>query len=160
MKKATSVPPITSAVLCRDSAAVVAAIAAGARIDEVDGEGRTALHHAVIEKDEGLVRLLFAAQADVNARDSHSWTPLHFAASEHAVEMVNALLGLGALVDLEDDQGNTPLWRAVFQSRGRGQVIQALRSGGANPEHRNKHGISPRQLAETIANHDVMQWMR
>jgi uncharacterized protein len=62
------------------------------------------------------------------------------------------------LVDSEDIHGNTPLWRAVFNSRGRGDLIELLLSSGADRGHRNKRGKTPLDLANTIANYDVAQF--
>jgi ankyrin repeat protein len=70
------------------------------------------------------------------------------------------LLRAGARVDAQDTRGNTPLWRAVFESRGRGDTIQALLAAGANPDLPNQSGVTPGQLAERIANFDVAQFMR
>jgi uncharacterized protein len=61
-------------------------------------------------------------------------------------------------VDAADDHGNTPLWRAVMDSRGRGEIISILRSKGADPHLANKSGISPVGLASSIANHDVSRY--
>jgi ankyrin repeat protein len=58
-------------------------------------------------------------------------------------------------VDAQDIHGNTPLSRAVFDSKGRGQVIKLLLSSGANKDLKNKHGISPEDLAKSIGNYDV-----
>jgi hypothetical protein len=58
------------------------------------------------------------------------------------------LLRAGARVDAPDTRGNTPLWRAVFESRGRGDTIQALLAAGANPDLPNQSGVTPGQLAE------------
>jgi uncharacterized protein len=57
-----------------------------------------------------------------------------------------------------DRHGNTPLFRAVFESNGRGEIVKMLRAAGANPERENIHGVSPAQLARTIANYDVAQY--
>ena len=69
------------------------------------------------------------------------------------------LLRAGAMVDAQDTRGNTPLWRAVFESRGRGDTIQALLAAGANPDLPNQSGVTPGQLAERIANLDVAQFI-
>jgi ankyrin repeat protein len=63
------------------------------------------------------------------------------------------------MVDAQDTWGNTPLWRAVFESRGRGDTIQALLAAGAKPDLPNQSGVTPRQLAERIGNFDVAQFM-
>ena len=56
---------------------------------------------------------------------------------------------------MPDVYGNTALWRAAFESRGQGAMLKLLLAHGANPDQPNHSGMSPRQLAETIANFDV-----
>ena len=50
-------------------------------------------------------------------------------------------------VDAQDEHGNTPLVRAVFASQGRGELIKLLLSHSANGRLKNKHGVSPEDLA-------------
>jgi len=59
----------------------------------------------------------------------------------------------GAFIDPQDVHGNTPLWRAVFNFREAPETIIALVSGGADVNVPNHSGITPRVLAETIANY-------
>ncbi len=106
-----------------------------------------------------MVQLLIKSKADLSAQDNRGWTPLHFAAQNHSVDVVQLLLGAGASVDAEDAYGNTPLFRAVFESRGRGEIIVLLVRAGADKHKKNKHGVSPADLADKIANFDVKQWL-
>lgn len=123
--------------------------------------GRTRLHNAVIDGDLARTREQLSAGSDPNAADDNGWTPLHFAAQsrpEICLPLVQALLDAGADPNLRDSYGNTPLWRAVFNSRGNGSVIAALRCAGADPHAANRSGISPLRLARTIANFPVAQF--
>jgi ankyrin repeat protein len=124
----------------------------------VDRYGRTDLHYAAGDGDLARVRALLAAAADPGLPDDDGWTPLHFAAQAHAAAVCEALLAAGAPVDPVDSHGNTPLWRATFESRGRGDVIALLRRHGADARRPNAHGVSPANLARTIANFDVTQY--
>ena len=54
--------------------------------------------------------------------------------------------------------GCLALFVAVFNSNGRGELIQLLRSRGANPNHANASGQTPVGLAKLIANHDVVKF--
>jgi ankyrin repeat protein len=122
---------------------------------ERDRLGRTAVHYAAAEGDVDGLRALLAAGAAPEAADDAGWTPLHFAAQAQAPAAVEALLAAGAAVDAEDRHGNTPLWRAVFCSQGEETTIRLLLQAGADPDRVNGHGVSPRALAERIANYDV-----
>lgn len=68
------------------------------------------------------------------------------------------LLQRGAQVDPGNVFGNTPLWIAVFNSRGRGEMITLLRRNGADPLRPNDSGQTPVDLARLIANYDVAKF--
>jgi ankyrin repeat protein len=122
-----------------------------------DGDrlGRTAVHYAVADGDVAELRALLSDGADPGAPDSSGWTPLHFAAQAQDPLAAEVLLTAGAAVDMADCHGNTPLWKAVFSSRGEGTMIRVLLAAGADLDRANGHGVSPRALAERIANYDV-----
>ena len=126
--------------------------------EAVDGYGRTPLHHAAGESNSSEIAKLIAAGADIDAQDDNGWTPLHIAAQASCSECTGVLLQAGANTTLQDSFGNTSLWRAVFESRGNGEIIQLLRQAGADPHVINKHGVSPASLAHTIANFNVVQF--
>ena len=124
----------------------------------IDRAGRTPLHYTAADSDAGRVGQLLASGIDAGAPDDDGWTPLHFAASSNAADVITILLDAGAPVDPRDANGNTPLLKAVFNSRGNGDVIRLLRVRGADPYAQNSHGVSPLKLARTIANYDVRQF--
>jgi uncharacterized protein len=121
-------------------------------------DSRTDLHYAAADADVLRVRDLLVQGLDPRAADSSGWTPLHFAAKSHNAAIISLLLDAGAEVDARDEHGNTPLSNAVFESRGRGDCIELLRSRGADPTSANLHGVSPMELARTIANFEVARW--
>jgi uncharacterized protein len=125
-----------------------------------DRDRRSALHYAATSGDLGEVVRLIAAGADVRCVDRYGWTPLHFAVQSRNAAVAAALLDAGAEVDARDEHGNTPLFRAVFNSRGEGEVIGLLRERGADPHAANHDGQSPLALAQLIANYDVARHFR
>ena len=122
-----------------------------------DRGGRTALHYAALENDLQKVNVLLDAGADPDAADRQGFTPLHFAAQQWSVEAAQILLDRGADVDPSDTYGNSPLWTAVFNSNGRGALIELLRSRGANPLRANKAGRTPLGLARQMGHAGVVQ---
>jgi ankyrin repeat protein len=104
-----------------------------------------------------VIRLL-ATGANPNAQDNNGWSALHFAAQAVSSCVTEALLAAGAQTELKDSFGNTALWRAVFESRGNGSVIQLLHRAGADPHAANSSGVTPLSLARTIANYNVHQF--
>jgi len=123
-----------------------------------DHLGRQPLHYAALIDDLDAARLLIEAGADPNARDKANFTPLHFAAQQNSARVAELLLARGAEIDPQDAYGDTPLWRAVFNSRGAGTMIQLLRDHGADPLKANKSGQTPLGLARLIGNYAVAQW--
>ncbi len=119
---------------------------------------RTPLHEAVVSASAGEVARLLAEGSDVNSQDEQGWTPLHFAAQSQSSEMVKHLLAAGADLSRTDGHGNTALFRAVFSYAGDGTTIELLKDAGADPSAKNKHGVSPAELARTIANRDVSKY--
>jgi ankyrin repeat protein len=116
------------------------------------------LHAAVIDDDLETLRALLANGERPDAQDRLGFTPLHLAAQEGSLDAVRALLDAGASIDIENSYGNTPLFVAVFNSNGRADIIQLLRSRGADPLHANKSDQTPVGLARSIANYDVARF--
>lgn len=124
----------------------------------VDRLGRGPLHLAVLGGDVAEVERLLSLGADPNAADANGFTPLHYAAQQGELDATRLLLHGGASVDARNSHGNTPLFVAVFNSRGRGDIIESLRDGGADPGAVNNYDQSPVGLARLIANYDVRQY--
>lgn len=123
-----------------------------------DRQGRTVLHGAAFEGDAEEVRRLLEQGFEPDTADHQEFTPLHLAAQEWREDAARALLDDGAFVDPRNRFGNTPLFVAVFNSRGRGELIELLRSRGADPLAQNAYGKSPLSLSRLIANYDVKQF--
>ena len=142
-------------VFLGDSDGIRRALAEGAEVEALDRESRTPLINAAIDNRLECAETLLAAGADVNAQDRRGNSALHCAAQNWHPRMVALLIENGAVVDLEDTYGNTPLARAVFESKGREEVVRILLSAGADKDHKNKHGQSPYGLAQIVANYDL-----
>jgi ankyrin repeat protein len=130
------------------------ALDAGAKVDDSDDLGRTALMYAAVAKRADIVRSLLERGASPNIQDKSGWTALHFAAQEQAHDVVIELLAHNADLNVADEHGNTPLFRAVFTYRQDGGTIQTLLSHGADPDRKNNYGTSPHDLSRTIANYN------
>lgn len=97
----------------------------GARLNSVDGDGRTALHLA----NADAARVLLAHDADVLALDKNGNSALHTAAEESAL-VCALLVDAGVPVDVRNNAGLSPLHFAVL--KGNHDVVQYLRSRGAD----------------------------
>lgn len=144
--------------------AVKKLIAAGSDIECRDRDGRTPLMNACFEGHAEIISLLLKNGADVNAADNAGWTALHACAQEGHVSIAKLLLKAGANVDALDENGNSPLSNAVFNCAGEavaeGAMIRLLLSAGARKSLKNKHGVSPLDLAKDIANFDLVKHFR
>lgn len=120
---------------------------------------RTELIEASIENRINDVVSLLSKKVDIDAQDKLGKSALHYSAQNYHVEIVSLLLERGAKVDISDIHGNTPLSDAVYNSQGRGEIIRLLLEHGADRYLKNKYGVSPIDLAKTIANYSILQFL-
>jgi ankyrin repeat protein len=126
----------------------------------MDPAGRSPLRYAALTDDAAEVTRLIAAGESPDSSDKRGFTPLHLASQEYALAAAAALLDAGAMVDLMNSYGNSPLFVAVFNSRGRPEMIDLLRSCGADPLRANMTGQTPVGLARLIGNYDVAKYFQ
>jgi len=119
----------------------------------VDEYGRTPLWNAIARGDREAVRQLLVGHADPNLGDDDGWTPLHIATQRGRVEITELLLQHGADPNRLDHHGNGPLWyagneatRVVATERER-KVFALLLEAGADPDFKNRYGLSVRDCA-------------
>ncbi len=126
----------------------------------VDKDGRTLLVYSILCNNQLFLKYLIERGVDVNLADRNGWSPLHFSVNENLIELTQFLLDNGAKVNAQDNFGNTVLWRAVFSSRGRGEIIEKLLKYNADPKIENNFGVSALELSNTIDNYNVKQFFQ
>jgi len=146
---------LENAVLLGDLITIRSLIKKGSNIEVKDKYGRTAIFDAIVKGFHEIVLELCLANINVNIQDKNGKTPLHFAAIYSQYEIAKILIQFGAEVDLKDENGNTPLSDAVFYSHGIENLIIFLQQKGADPTLKNNYDVSPKNLAESIANYDL-----
>ncbi|CAH8300520.1 unnamed protein product [Eruca vesicaria subsp. sativa] len=110
----------------------------GLDIDEVDKDGQTALHKAVIGKKEAVISHLLRKGANPHVQDRDGASALHYAVQVGALQTVKLLIKYNVDVNVTDNEGWTPLHIAV-QSRNR-DITKILLTNGADKTRRTKDG--------------------
>ena len=113
----------------------------------IDEYGRTELHYA--SDIQSIINLLEAG-LDINLQDDNGWCPMHFYAQDSNAAAIELALQKGANPNLIDQHGNSPLWTATMNARGNFSCVIALLKSGAIKDHKNIHGRSPLDMANTI----------
>jgi len=116
----------------------------------VDEYGRIPLHYAALNGDQRALLAALEGGASPDAQDDSGWTALHFAAQERHAALVGILLQRGANPNLLNSHGNGPLWVAMMNARGDLTIAKSLLAARADPDAKNAHGRSPRDMALTI----------
>ncbi len=139
-------PDILEAAKLGDGQRVSEGLSAGAKVDQPDTTGATALHWAALGGHDHIIRQLLNAKADVNAAETDSdMTPLHSAARWNRVTSAKLLLANGAKVDTRDRFGRTPLFDAMVKNWF--EMIDLLLRSGADLSVRNNEGQTPFEWA-------------
>lgn len=110
----------------------------GLDIDDVDKDGQTALHKAVIGKKEAVISHLLRKGANPQKQDRDGASALHYAVQVGALQTVKLLIKYNVDVNVTDNEGWTPLHIAV-QSRNR-DITKILLTNGADKTRRTKDG--------------------
>jgi uncharacterized protein len=106
-----------------------------------------------------VVKILLENGADVNSQDDKGNTPLHYVGDNNYFEIAELLLKHGANISLLDNYDNEPLTRAVFNVKGDDDklpLVKLLLDNGANPNNKNKSGISPLDFAKKVGDLKVV----
>ncbi|KNC81335.1 hypothetical protein, variant 1 [Sphaeroforma arctica JP610] len=114
----------------------------------------TCLHIAASTGQVEILRLLVNAGADLHPKSKNGSRPLHFAALSLNLDAVQTLLDAGARINALDKQKNTVLHRAVMKHHI--QMAKLLLDNHANPQMRNKKGLSPIDLAVETCDRDLI----
>ena len=110
-------------------------ITAGASVNAVDIEGKSALHHSRYSK---CTTLLIRKGAKVSLKDKKGYTPLHLTAEFRPIDCCLSLITAGADVNIAANNGQTPLIKAVYLANV--PHVECLLDNGADVNVFDSHG--------------------
>ena len=132
----------------------------GADVTMLDDSKDTSLHYAVLRNDEEKAKALLNVNPKlVNVAGASGETPLHWAVKTmvnqesskepvtgKASRMIDILCDASDNVSPGDQYGNTPLHFAAAYTRDE-VIVKQLLAKGADPEKRNREGLTPLDFA-------------
>lgn len=122
-----------------DTTRIREALAAGAKTESRDGQGRTALMAATYHNQVQAARILIEAGADVNAQDKILNSPFLYAGAEGFTEIVSLCMKAGADYKVYNRYGGSALIPAC--ERGHTEVVALLLTDKKFPvDHINRLG--------------------
>jgi ankyrin repeat protein len=126
----------------------------GARKEDKDEDGNTALILAVHTQDIDAIKLLLEADADVNEHDTAGVTPLMVATEFPPNSIMPMLLKRGARLEDADENGDTALMLAVFFNNE--DAVKLLLEVGANVNARNNDGETVLEVAKKESTPEII----
>lgn len=124
-------------------------------IEAFDGDKRTAIIWASFFGQIEILKWLMKKGANVSHQDKIGYSSLHFCGQEQNIEIAELLLENGANPNILDEHDNSPLWTAMFNSKGKFDLVRLLRLNGANPNSKNKYGRSPNDIAVSTYDKEI-----
>ena len=110
------------------------------------------------EHPDEILRLLELG-ADINVQNYKGKTGLHCAAKAGFLNVINLLMEKGATIDATDNNGETPLFEAIRStiknSEKQRAAVEALLVKGADPNVKNRKGLTPLQVAQRMRRADA-----
>jgi uncharacterized protein len=128
---------------------------------QADRGGRYPIRYQALQgRTDELARSL-AEGADPNVADAAGFTPLHFAAQSLQPQAVRLLIDAGADLEARNRFGATPLFVALMKVTDDDHgVFGMLLDACADVDAKTLAGVSPRSLAETVANLDRKKFLQ
>lgn len=114
-------------------------------INQIDENGRTPIHEAVISASEAVVQSLTQNPINLSIPDSGGRTPLMHAAEGQNSAIVKALIRAGAKADFLSQNGESPLHIAAKNLEGGPRILRLLLRPGTNILVEDKNGLVPLQ---------------
>ncbi|MDZ7643548.1 MAG: ankyrin repeat domain-containing protein [Woeseiaceae bacterium] len=133
---ASPLAPIVDAAANGDAETLQQLLRSGADVNQVQGDGRTALHWAADRGNTAMARMLIRAGANLTAGTRiGAYTPLHIASRKGHAEIVDAMLSAGANPAVVTSRsGSQPLHLAAASPSA--ETVRLLLAAGADVDAR------------------------
>ncbi len=127
-------------------------------LNQINEFGKSLLHEAIAYEQEKIALDLIDRKIDVLLQDNMAQVPLHYVCFYPNINIASALITAAwPVIDIRDVKGNTPLWYAVFNARGKYDLVKLLIDHHANPLSINRAGKTPLDLAIQIGDEALVQ---
>ncbi len=136
-----------------DMDSVLSLIEKGLNVNEITGDGVTALMYASNNGSLEIAEVLVEHGADINAIPSNGITALSSACLNNHYDLTLFLLQQGADKEIADDYGITPLLYATVNDYY--EITELLLMFGANPMHTDMEGATALHAAAIYAQPDI-----
>lgn len=136
----------------------------GTDINCKDSFGYSIVMLALLEKKIDLVHYLLDRNVDLStivdqSNIAHYHCQWNWGESWDA-ELMSELMKKGVDIHLSDKWGNQPLWHAAFNNKGFGRtldMVEVLLMAGADMHHKNNVGKSPKMLAVSMDDLELLK---
>jgi|WetSurMetagenome_2_1015567.scaffolds.fasta_scaffold18843_5 uncharacterized protein len=108
------------------------------------------LHRSIVTKHSKISINLIDRSIDVNVKNYRGESVLHYLCDHPDLVIAQKVLENGGDLTIKDIWGNTPLWCAVFNSRGKYEIVKLFMKYGSDPSAKNNNGKSPMDFAKQI----------
>ncbi|EAY13990.1 ankyrin repeat protein, putative [Trichomonas vaginalis G3] len=127
----------------------------GAKINDKDDFGKTALHYAAKYNNKEAAELLISCRAKINEKDKDKKTALHYAAECNSKETAEFLISHGAKINEKDKDKLTPLHYAARYNRE--EIAELLISHGAKINEKSREKKIALHYAANYNNKEIAE---
>lgn len=124
--------------------------------NQINDFKQTLLHIAIAYNSDEIAKILLDADINIGAQDNKGQTALHYAAVYHNTYIAQLILSMGGNPNIKDIYGNNSLWTAVFNARGKYDIVKLYIFYGADEGSKNNVGKTSIDFAKQIKDEQLL----